>query len=116
MLDEQVIISPLESWVLFNLQDENNVSCHCVRLQHDGRHIAILIVANAVINNSMDVYTPASYGYRKGGELSSQLDQLHPGTQSFGHAAFLSQYEPQEPSSPEQLCWLCSLGTYPFHL
>jgi hypothetical protein len=28
-----------------------------------------------------------------GGQLSSQL---HPGTQSFGHSAFLSQYEPQE--------------------
>jgi hypothetical protein len=42
--------------------------------------------------------------------------QLYPGTQSFGHAAFLSQYEPQEPSSPEQLCCLCGLGAYPFHL
>lgn len=66
MLDEQVIIFPLESWVLFNLQDENNVSCHCVRLQQHGRHIAILVVANAVINDVMDVYTPASYATGKG--------------------------------------------------
>lgn len=72
-----------------------------VRLQQHGRHIAILIVTNAVINNSMV--------HRKGGELSSQL---YLRTQSFGHAAFLSQYEPQEPSS----CWLCSLGAYPLSL
>jgi hypothetical protein len=83
-----------------------------VRLQQHERHIAMLIVTNAVINNSMDVYKPEPYSYRKGEELSAQL---YLGTQSFGHTAFLSQYKPQEPS-PEQHCCLCGLGAYPFHL
>jgi hypothetical protein len=50
------------------------------------------------------------------GKRDSQLHQLHPGTQSFGHVAFPSRHEPPRPSSPGLLCSLCSLGIYPCHL